>query len=295
MLYDVSLTITYRFDPPAEAGRQILCMMPVSLAGVQVVRAADLSITPAAAERQRRRDFFGNWREDIVFDTPQAQTQMRMRARVERLDPPRRADTGASLSDVAADLARWRSLQGQAPLHYTSASPRLPMVAPITDWARKVTAGLDSVQAMSRAVCDALHEDFTFDPNATFVDTSVEEAFDLRRGVCQDFSHIAIVALRGLGLPAGYVSGFLRTDPPEGQARLEGADAMHAWVRVWCGADAGWLELDPTNGIAAGLDHIVIGYGRDYLDVAPVRGVLRLSGGQYTSQAVDVVPVETAA
>jgi transglutaminase-like putative cysteine protease len=109
--------------------------------------------------------------------------------------------------------------------------------------------------------------------------------------VCQDFSHVLIMALRSLGIPAGYVSGFLRTIPPPGKERLEGADAMHAWVRVWCGEADGYIELDPTNDIPAGSDHIVVGYGRDYADVAPVIGVLKSYGNQKITQAVDVVPV----
>jgi len=101
-----------------------------------------------------------------------------------------------------------------------------------------------------------------------------------------------IAGLRGLGIPAGYVSGFLRTNPPAGQARLEGSDAMHAWVRVWCGQHMGWVEFDPTNAMIAGADHISIGKGRDYADVSPIVGVLRTHGSHETSQSVDVIRLE---
>ena len=144
--------------------------------------------------------------------------------------------------------------------------------------------------AIVRALSDALHRHMAFDAEATTVDTAPAEAFRERRGVCQDFTHIMIAGLRGIGIPARYVSGVLRTDPPPGGERLEGADAMHAWVSAWCGNETGWVEFDPTNAVAAGSDHIVIGYGRDYSDVAPVRGVLRSSGAQKSSQAVDVTP-----
>jgi len=100
-----------------------------------------------------------------------------------------------------------------------------------------------------------------------------------------------IAGLRGNGIPAGYVSGFLRTIPPKGKRRLEGADAMHAWVRVWCGSDVGWIGFDPTNAIHAGSDHILIGYGRDYADVSPIVGVLKTHGSHRTKQSVDVVLV----
>jgi transglutaminase-like putative cysteine protease len=138
---------------------------------------------------------------------------------------------------------------------------------------------------------EALHEELRFDADATTVDTPVEEAFTARHGVCQDFAHIMIGCLREVGIPAAYVSGFLRTEPPPGCERLEGADAMHAWVRAWCGPTLGWVEYDPTNGVTVANDHIVVAHGRDYSDVAPVRGVLRTAGAQQSAQYVDVIPL----
>ena len=123
------------------------------------------------------------------------------------------------------------------------------------------------------------------------METPMIEAFERREGVCQDFTHIMISCLRGIGIPAGYVSGYLRTIPPPGKERLEGADAMHAWVRAWCGNEMGWVEFDPTNNAMTGEDHIVIARARDYFDVAPVKGITRSAGEHTTSQAVDVVPV----
>ena len=156
----------------------------------------------------------------------------------------------------------------------------------------KSVARTASVQAAALDLCLAIHADFRYDREATKVDTGPVEAFGLKRGVCQDFAHVMIAGLRGAGIPAGYVSGFLRTIPPKGKPRLEGADAMHAWVRVWCGQHAGWLEFDPTNAMLAGPDHITIGHGRDYSDVSPIVGVLRTSGQHHAKQSVDVVRVE---
>ena len=132
--------------------------------------------------------------------------------------------------------------------------------------------------AAVEAIGKAIDRDMAYEPGSTQVDTPPEEAFARGAGVCQDFTHIMIGCLRAIGVPAAYVSGFLRTSPPEGQERLEGADAMHAWVRAWCGPGFGWVEYDPTNGIRVGEQHIVVAYGRDYGDVAPVRGVVRISG-----------------
>jgi transglutaminase-like putative cysteine protease len=131
----------------------------------------------------------------------------------------------------------------------------------------------------------------TFDADATHVDTPVAEAFAARRGVCQDYAQIMLAGLRGLGVPAAYVSGFLRTVPPPGRPRLVGADAMHAWVRVWTGRDSGWMDYDPTNACTVGADHVEVGAGRDYADCAPVTGVLRLDGSQSTGHSVDMEPV----
>ena len=124
--------------------------------------------------------------------------------------------------------------------------------------------------------------------------TSPEEAFDAKRGVCQDFAQVMIAGMRGLGLPAQYVSGYIRTIPPPGKPRLQGADASHAWVSVWCGPMFGWLGLDPTNAIAEGDDHVVVARGRDYADVPPVEGVFVSSGEHELDVEVDVIPCEGA-
>jgi transglutaminase-like putative cysteine protease len=143
------------------------------------------------------------------------------------------------------------------------------------------------VQAIGRA----LHTDIEFDPAATTADTLPVDAFRARSGVCQDISHIMIACLRGIGVPAGYVSGYLQTIPPAGQPRQMGADAMHAWVQAWCGNDIGWVEFDPTNAKFVDTDHIVVARGRDYADVAPNKGVWRTAGKQKREQKVDVIPV----
>jgi transglutaminase-like putative cysteine protease len=114
-------------------------------------------------------------------------------------------------------------------------------------------------------------------------------SFALRRGVCQDFAHIMISGLRGIGLPAAYVSGYLRTLRTD-STRLQGADAMHAWVLLWCGSAVGWIGLDPTNAVLAAEEHVTLAIGRDYTDVAPMDGVILGSGGQRIDVSVNVTP-----
>jgi len=135
-----------------------------------------------------------------------------------------------------------------------------------------------------------IHEEFAFDPTATTVATPLAEVLAKRRGVCQDFAHLGIGCLRALGLPARYVSGYLRTLPPPGKPRLVGADASHAWLSAWCGGDD-WLDLCPTNGRLADADFITLAWGRDFEDVSPVRGVI-LGGakhGLHVSVDVEVI------
>src|SRR5579862_8108322 len=129
--------------------------------------------------------------------------------------------------------------------------------------------------------------DFTYDSKATDVRTPPIESFTARRGVCQDFAHVMICGLRGLGLPARYVSGYLRTYPPPGRPRLAGADATHAWISLWCGEESGWIGFDPTNDIQVHDDHVVLASGRDYSDVAPIDGIILAPGKQTLKVEVD--------
>jgi transglutaminase-like putative cysteine protease len=124
------------------------------------------------------------------------------------------------------------------------------------------------------------------------VHTATIEAFRLRRGVCQDFAQIEIACLRSIGIPARYVSGYLRTYPPPGKPRLVGADQSHAWVAAYCGPELGWVEIDPTNNCVCGTDHIPIAWGRDYGDVVPMRGVFLGGGSHQLKVSVDVQPIE---
>ena len=137
-----------------------------------------------------------------------------------------------------------------------------------------------------------IYSDFKYDPSATTVATPVAESFELRRGVCQDFAHVQIAVLRSIGLPAAYVSGYLRTLPPPGQQRLVGADESHAWCRVYGGPKIGWFDCDPTNASLAGTDHVPIAWGRDYADVTPMRGVVIGGGSPTMKVSVDVASVE---
>lgn len=289
MLYQVRLSITYDYDSPAMGGRHLLRLLPADIPGVQTVRQSALAISPRPSERAEFTDFFGNAATAIALAADHSRIVFTGTAVVERLAMGPGIDTSPPLAALAAELAASRDLGPDSPLHFIADSPRIAAVDAITAYASRQTG---SVRAMVEGLGHALYRDMRFDARATTVDTSPAESFEARRGVCQDFAQIMIAGLRGLGIPAAYVSGFLRTTPPPGRPRLEGADAMHAWVRAWCGEAQGWVEFDPTNDCLIGTDHIVVAHGRDYGDVAPVSGILRGPGKQKTRHAVDVIPVQ---
>ena len=292
MLYDLSLHMGYIYDVPASGARHILRLMPLSLPNRQRLIAGSVKITPGPDEQSHFTDFVQHPATSILVREPHERLDIRMQARVQVESQPVGADFSPLLAKLPEEINDCWSIDPSSPHHFLGSSPRLPDTREIADYSRQwKSANLTTLQ-IAHAVCAQVHKDFVYDTEATTVDTTPREAFRLKRGVCQDFSHVMIIALRSLGIPAGYVSGFLRTIPPPGKERLEGADAMHAWVRIWCGETAGWIELDPTNNIPAGTDHIVVAYGRDYSDVAPVIGVLKSYGNQEAVQAVDVIPLK---
>ena len=292
VIYDIKLRIKYTYEYDADSSRHTVRLVPADLPGVQRVVASSLDIQPRPAEWSNHKDFFGNDYAELVFLKPHRKISFLMQSRVEIPEHETGFDVSPGLADLKAEIDGYRSLDPLAPHHFLGTSPLVRTALSIAEYARAATAGNPTVMRAVNLVGEALHRDMNFDPEATTVETPMMEAFEARRGVCQDFSHIMIACLRSLGIPAGYVSGFLRTMPPPGQPRLEGADAMHAWIRAWCGVDMGWIEYDPTNGMPADTDHVTVARGRDYSDIAPVRGVMRTHGDHTTTQSVDVVPVE---
>lgn len=291
MHYDIALKIDYIYENISGHTRQIVRLMPAHLSGEQRLVAGNLEITPKPDEWTQREDFFGNQCAELAFLAPHKQLSFSIKARIERIAHLPQTPAPLSADALITELKKHRGLDGQSPLHFTGSSLRAPITLPTRDYARaQITPEMPVLERVA-AIGSAIYHDFKFDPKATTVETPMQDAFEGRHGVCQDFAHIMIACLRGVGIPAAYVSGFLRTKPPEGKPRLEGADAMHAWVTAWCGAARGWVDYDPTNHVFVGPDHIVIARGRDYFDVAPVKGISRTFGKHKTKQAVDVIPV----
>ena len=290
MLYDITLKITYTYETPAASNRVMLRMLPLTLPEQKLI-SGFVGTDPQPDFRRDRIDFFGNPMTELAHDQALSEVTFRFDGRVRRTPLDVSLDLSCAHAALPETLAAIRSIAPESPHHFLGTSERIRHEPEIVDYARSQCEPGMSTLAVVRALASALHRDMTFDPDSTEVGTTAIEAFRNRRGVCQDFTHIMITALRALGIPAGYVSGFLRTSPPPGQERLEGADAMHAWVRAWCGGETGWVQIDPTNDMMVGADHIVVALGRDYADVAPVKGSHRAMGGHATTHQVDVAPV----
>lgn len=287
MLYDLKLDIAYDFARPLGAGRQLLRVLPAHLPGRQEVLRESLVLDPAPQSRRAFPDFFGTRVTELAMPAGLTRFRLAMTARIRRDPPGAGLDLSPPLAGLAAEIDARLTLAPDAPHHYTGPSPRIPRSDPIAAFARAATQGAATTRQAVGRLGAALHDRMTFDVEATEVDTPPDAAFALRRGVCQDFAQIMIAGLRSLGIPAAYVAGYLRTLPPPGKPRLEGADAMHAWVAAWCGAEMGWQEHDPTNDCWVATDHVTVGMGRDYGDVAPVTGVLRTDGSQSSRLTVD--------
>lgn len=298
MLYDIRLRVAYEYESPTASNRNHVRVFPLDISRQQRAIATELSISPRPDERRQFRDFFGNAVHDVVIHEPHSELEFRVHSRVERLGTPASAAPGArcrTLAELRAGIEGVKSLDPASPHHFIGRTTLVRPSASLREFAQEFVRADMPVDDAVRAVGRGLGARMTFDAEATSVDTTHEEAFALCRGVCQDFTHILIASLRSIGVPAGYVSGVLRTLPPPGKPRLSGADAMHAWVRAWCGPETGWIEYDPTNSMDAGVDHVAFARGRDYFDVSPVKGVLRSSGAHASRQQIDVTEVTPAA
>jgi len=292
--YRVRHVTDYRYQTSVVLAHHLLHLKP-RVASDQVNAAQRIMITPKPLVTAEHDDCFGNPATYIAIQEPHIGFTIESELEVERKPPL-----------VAIDLAitpPWEVLRDRVataterPARLAAAfaypSPRIASSPAIRAYAgQSFKSGLPIGVAAS-ALMKRIHEEFVFDPSATTVATPVDQVLAARRGVCQDFAQLQIACLRSLGLPARYVSGYLRTKAPEGAPRLQGADASHAWVSVWCGGEL-WLDLDPTNDQLVGGDYITLAWGRDYDDVSPVRGVLFGGGANQLTVQVDVEPIMSA-
>jgi transglutaminase-like putative cysteine protease len=289
MIYRISHITTYEYSEPVSIGHNIVHLTPRSCPRQTCLRHR-LAVRPRPHIGAERDDGFGN--RCRYFAIQQAHRKLLIGAlnRIEILPrDPLDLNSSASWESLRDQVEDDYSPEGIALQQLVYESPEIASTEEIAEYARaSFRPGRNALEA-ALELMERVHAEFTYDTKATEVHTTAAEAFRLRRGVCQDFANVLIAALRSQGLPARYVSGYLRTNPPPGRPRLVGADATHAWVSLFCGP-AGWVDLDPTNNVVPSEDHITLAWGRDYSDVAPIKGIV-LGGGHHTMQvAVDVVP-----
>ncbi len=293
MIYEVRHVTTIQYASIVRLARFNLRLKPAAWPS-QILRDYALKIDPAPWAVQDEAGPYVVNRTRLTLREPIARLRIESRFTVEVLAPVMNADTidAPSVAQVRELSLTRPDLSATSPASYLYASPVAITSPEIGSWAKRFFDDNSSVIAAGKALMAEIHREFRYDNKATRWDTPPLEAFRQRHGVCQDFAHIMIVAARAQGIPAAYISGYLRTLPPPGKARLVGADATHAWTALWCGDELGWIGFDPTNNIFAETDHIFTAMGRDYSDVAPLDGVFHGGRGQTMNVAVDVVPLE---
>lgn len=281
--YRVRHETVYHYGGNVAHSHQLLHLAPRDSA-TQFCYSRSITLKPEPITCVEAVDAFGNFVTRLEYDLPHDRLEVLAEVGVEVGEPRDAADAeSAAWEDVRDSLTysgQPMTIANLDACRYRMESSYVRIKQNFTDYAADCFLPGRPLIAAARALMHKIHGDFTYAPGATNVSTSVMEAFGARRGVCQDFAHIMLACLRSRGLAARYVSGYLRTTPSPGSgAALTGADASHAWVSVFC-PPFDWIDLDPTNAVRVGTDHIVIAWGRDFGDVSPLRGVI-VGGGRH--------------
>jgi transglutaminase-like putative cysteine protease len=285
-MFGVSHRTSYQYESPVVHAHHVAHLAPRPLP-FQRVSGYALEVSPEPSSLYEEHDYFGNRAHSIEILSEHealvvtAKTYIGLRER----EAPEGLAAGVNWEDAKERLAADRGLVEVS--EYRFDSPLVRAHALLAAYAAPSFSPkrplVDAVNAFNRQI----FEEFTYDPRATDVSTPLAQVLRDKRGVCQDFAHVAVGALRSLGLSARYVSGYLETDPPADRPRLVGADASHAWASVYV-PGFGWYDFDPTNAVIPGTRHVTVGWGRDFSDVSPLKGVVLGGGAHSVEVAVDV-------
>ena len=290
MTYSITHRTLYEYAAPVTVSHHVARLEPRAT-NTQAQDNYTLKIFPEPALRKARTDYFGN--RLCLFSVQEVHTRLEIithsRVTVDAKTLPN-PPTSPAWDEVAKMFRDPVSPEVVEPYQFIFDSPQVRASFEFSDYARESFGKDTPVLVGALDLTRRIFQDFKFDPRATTVATPLEEVWEKRRGVCQDFAHLGIACLRSLGVPARYVSGYLRTRPPEGKPRLVGADASHAWFAIFC-PGLGWLDFDPTNNVQPAEEHITVAYGRDFGDVSPVAGILTGGGKHVVKVAVDVEAV----
>jgi transglutaminase-like putative cysteine protease len=289
MRYAVKHTTRYHYGAPVDLGYHLLRLVPPTTARQRLVEHA-IAISPRPERLGAFLDHFGNAVRHVAIERRHDAFAAELSAVVDVEPAGAPPAEGPAWDAIAASLRDDGLPAETGAAEFAYPSPLVPRDAAARAYCADALAPRRPIVPAVAEIMGRIKRDFAYVPGATTVTTPVAEVMQRRRGVCQDFAHAMLAGLRAHGLPARYVSGYIRTRPAPGAAARRGGDASHAWVGVWCGPELGWIEFDPTNDLVVGEEHIVLAYGRDFSDVSPLRGVI-LGGGAHTVEvSVTVAP-----
>jgi transglutaminase-like putative cysteine protease len=289
MRYRVQHTTRYAYGSPVELAAHMVHLRPRPPPR-QTGSSETITADPAPARRRDGLDHFGNHVTWLFMDLPHADFEVTSDSIVEVDCPPPPAAEATPAWESVVQAAHthegWQAIEFQ---FATAMAPLDPAAKAYVE--TSFTQGRPVLEALLD-LNNRIYKEFRFRSGVTSISTPVSQVMARREGVCQDFSHAMIAGLRGIGMPARYTSGYIRTKPPPGQKKRQGADQSHAWVGCWLGPEYGWIDVDPTNGIVVKDEHVLLGWGRDFSDVSPVRGVILGGGDHVVRVSVDLEPVK---
>jgi transglutaminase-like putative cysteine protease len=286
MIYRLRHATTYDYAEPVVLGTHFMHLLPRERPG-QFIREAQLEISPNPDNRRNEVDHFGNFTTTVSMTSPHKRFVVELTATVDVIQPaPPPADlTPAHEEIAAAALNRAEIAEFCLPSNLAGPTPE------IAAYGRESFPPGQPVLTGLLDLNRRLYKDMTYKSGVTNTGTIAAQVLKTRAGVCQDYAHLMIAALRAVELPARYVSGYLRTLPPAGEVKRRGADQSHAWVGAWVGDEVGWVDFDPTNNLLVRDEHVTLAWGRDFQDVSPLRGII-LGGGRHSLRVnVDLDPV----
>lgn len=305
MLLSLTHETRYQYTPLVDNANHVLHLSPLT-SSMQTVLQHRLSISPEPSHQRQADDVYGNSCHYFSLQSSHDFLSVTAHSTV-RTHPPAHLEASGNSADIAPASLPWEQVRNMfryragASFHeaweFLFASPCLPRDDAFAEFARPSFTSGRALPDAARNLMSRIHNTMAYDTDSTDVNTPTLTALQQRKGVCQDFAHIMVACCRAMGLPARYVSGYMLTQPPPGKVRLIGCDASHAWASVFCPGvtpctPGQWLDFDPTNNRAPGEDYVTLATGRDFLDVSPLRGVIRGGAHHVLRVAVTVMPIE---
>jgi transglutaminase-like putative cysteine protease len=287
MRYKIRHTTEYVYQEQVSTCHNRVCLIPLNLMQQECI-SSDIKVTPVPDELTYKTDFFGN--EILFFSIYKEHEQLTINS-----ESLVNIENQPNVNSALNSYFLWKDVRDKLVLsdvyfdviQYTLPSIHVPYSQEIRRFALDCFPQQATLWGGCRTLMQKIYASLEFKPGFTTINTPVESVLKSRKGVCQDFAHLMIACLRNIGLPARYVSGYIETIPPPGKEKLVGSDASHAWVSVYF-PEIGWIAFDPTNNLVPSDNHVIVAFGRDYFDVAPLKGIIFSSGQQTIEVKVDV-------